>query len=65
MSRSLSPRLMAKAGNRKHGPEGQGEQMFAEGKPCPPASPDHGKDHARRKGWLRAQQLSQSKKGKP
>lgn len=58
MSRSLSPRLRMKAGNRAAGPEGQGAQMFADGKPCPPRSADKGKDHARWKGWKRAEQAA-------
>lgn len=62
MSRSLSMRLRAKEGNRNAGPEGDGARMFAEGKPCPPHSNDKGKDHARWKGWKRAEQLAKKRK---
>ncbi len=44
-------------GRKKHRSQWEelGRKDFADGKPCPGASPDKGVDHTRRRGWLRAQ----------
>ncbi|MFC4923639.1 hypothetical protein [Delftia deserti] len=54
MSRSLGHKALHKKVQKEGGLDAEGRKMFADGLPCPPDNGDHGKDHARAKGWRRA-----------
>ena len=54
MSRSLGSKVQHKLAYQALSPEAEGRKMHADGLPCPPDYGDHGKAHARARGWRRA-----------
>ena len=54
MSRSLGSKVQHKLAYQALSPEAEGRKMHADGLPCPPDYSDHGKAHARARGWRRA-----------
>ncbi|WP_371435908.1 hypothetical protein [Polaromonas sp.] len=66
MSRSLGSKVQHKLAHQALSPEAEGRKMFADGLPCPPDYGDHGKAHARQRGWRRAAaEARQPKNRKP
>lgn len=54
MSRSLGAKALHKKKAKARSPEAAGRALYTSGQPCPSGGSGRGKQHAMRRGWMRA-----------